>query len=204
MEQLKNMKQTLMNCVQGQLGDLKNTDTKELGEAIDMIKDLEEAMYYCSIVKAMEDSDKEKSAMRYTYPPVMYNGGNMNMNDDRMYYNGGGSYPYGFGNNMNGNRGGERNYSRMYYDERISPEHIRYDDYYPVEMRDYREGRSPRTRRMYMESKELHQGKEKQMKELEEYMQELTHDIMEMIADSTPEEKTMLSQKLTTLAGKVQ
>ena len=193
MEQLKNMKQTLMNCVQGQLGDLKNTDTKELGEAIDMIKDLEEAMYYCSIVKAMEDSDKERSAMKYTYPPVMYNGGNMNMND------GGGSYLYGFGN-----RGGGRNYSRMYYDERISPEHIRYDDYYPVEMRDYREGRSPKTRRMYMESKELHQGKEKQMKELEEYMQELTHDIMEMIADSTPEEKAMLSQKLTTLAGKVQ
>ena len=30
-------------------------------------------------------------------------------------------------------------------------------DEYPIEMRDYREGRSPIARKMYMESKEMHQ-----------------------------------------------
>jgi len=39
-EELKSMKTQLMSCVQGQIGNLKNVDTKELGEAIDMIKDL--------------------------------------------------------------------------------------------------------------------------------------------------------------------
>ena len=57
MERLKKMKETLMCAVESEInGDLKHVDTKELGEAIDMIKDLEEAMYYCSIVKAMEEN----------------------------------------------------------------------------------------------------------------------------------------------------
>ena len=46
-------------------------------------------------------------------------------------------------------------------------------------MRDAREGRSGRSRKSYIESKEMHQDKEMQMKELEKYMQELTHDITE-------------------------
>ena len=74
---------------------------------------------------------------------------------------------------------------------------------YPREIRDYREGRSPIQRRNYIESKELHHNKEKQMKELEEYMNELTKDIMEMIEDASPEEKTILSQKINTLADKI-
>jgi hypothetical protein len=32
---------------------LGEVDTKELGEAIDMIKDLEEAIYYCTVTEAM-------------------------------------------------------------------------------------------------------------------------------------------------------
>ena len=30
---------------------IREVDTKELGEAIDMIKDLEEAIYYCTVTK---------------------------------------------------------------------------------------------------------------------------------------------------------
>ena len=41
------------------------------------------------------------------------------------------------------------------------------------------------------------------MHELEKYMQELSHDVMDMINDSSPEEKQILSQKLMTLAEKV-
>ena len=60
MEQLKNIEQCLISSVQGQLGDLKKVNAKELGEVMDMIKDLEEAMYYCSIIEAMDNSKKEK------------------------------------------------------------------------------------------------------------------------------------------------
>ena len=44
MERLKQMKEMLISCVQGQLSDLQNANTEELGEAIDMIKDLSEAI----------------------------------------------------------------------------------------------------------------------------------------------------------------
>jgi hypothetical protein len=38
---------------------LECVDAKELGEVIDMIKDVEEAMYYHTIVEAMEGKGKE-------------------------------------------------------------------------------------------------------------------------------------------------
>jgi hypothetical protein len=38
---------------------LDSVDAKELGEAIDMIKDLSEAIYYCTITEAMEAKGKE-------------------------------------------------------------------------------------------------------------------------------------------------
>lgn len=90
MDLLKQMKENLIANVQGQMSNLHQADCKELGAAVDMIKDLSEAIYYCSVTEAMESSDKEKSnAMRYTYPPVMYNGYGTYMNSDQMYYNGG-------------------------------------------------------------------------------------------------------------------
>ncbi len=49
----------------------------------------------------------------------------------------------------------------------------------------------------------MHEGKEKQMMELEKYMKELSGDMMEMINDATPEEKEILSPKLSTLAEKI-
>ena len=79
-----------------------------------------------------------------------------------------------------------------------------YEGTYPSEIRDFREGRSGMMRRTYMESKELHQGKEKKIQELEDYVRELGEDITEMIQDASPEEKQILAQKLSTLADKVQ
>jgi hypothetical protein len=54
MERLKYMKEALISCVEKELGNLLEADSKELGEAIDMIKDLEETIYYSTITKAME------------------------------------------------------------------------------------------------------------------------------------------------------
>ena len=78
-----------------------------------------------------------------------------------------------------------------------------YEREYPIELRDSREGRSPLSRKQYMESKELHQDKAKQLRDLEKYMQELTSDIAEMIEDSTPEEKQLLQKKISSLATKI-
>jgi hypothetical protein len=144
------------------LGDLSSVDTKELGEAIDMIKDLSEAIYYCTVTEAMEHKSGEKDKPIHAYR-------DMDKEQGRMYYDG---YPVATRN-------------------------------YPVDMRDYREGRSPMTRKMYMEHKELHHGKEVQIQELEKYMQELSHDLTEMIEDSSIEEKQMLQRKLTALAAKI-
>ena len=196
MERLKNMKETLLSAAQSQMGNLAAADTKELGQVIDMIKDLEEAIYYCSITEAMkENKEKEKYSQMYyqeRYLPIpmmneMYQRDMDRNSYGRMYY------PDRIMNNRDEstNRGNSR-----YYTERDW-------DMYPINTRDGREGRSPLSRKSYMEAKELHQGKEIQMKELDKYIQELGHDITEMIQDASPEEKQMLQQKISALATKL-
>ena len=59
MEDLKILKKNLMSCVQSQMMNPQEANTEELGEVVDMIKDLSETMYYCS----MEKSEKEKELM---------------------------------------------------------------------------------------------------------------------------------------------
>ena len=142
MHRLKKMKEELMCCVQAQMNDLSQVDTKELGEAIDMIKDLSEAMYYHAITEAMEEHEKTKRS------------------------------------------GTDKHHGDW-------------------DTKDCREGKSPRCRKLYMEAKEMHHDKTKQMVDLENYLHELSQDIMEMIQDASPEEKQLLQQKISTLAGKI-
>lgn len=93
MERLKMMKDCLMAQVQAQMGNLDKVDVHELGEAIDMIKDLEEALYYCHIVKAMEEKEpnsweNNSSIMFYTERPnsIKYaNNSNTDYNDMEYY-----------------------------------------------------------------------------------------------------------------------
>lgn len=184
MEQLKNMKHTLTSLVEGELAHIDRADYQEVGGAIDMIKDLSEAIYYCTITEAMEKSDKDKESQPRYYMPYYpmseryYKDRDMDRDYGRMYYGGG-----------NGGSQGATTYNQ--------------DKYYPTSTRDYREGISPMTRKMYMESKEMQHPKEKKMKELEQYMQELGHDLTEMITEASPEEKQILHKKLTELATKL-
>ena len=198
MEQLKSMKHQLTSIVQEQLSNTQNVDTKELGEAVDMIKDLAEAIYYCTITEAMEENNKEEKKQQhimYYTPYKIYPDYYRDMDYNKMYYSGmygaGGATPSSIGMGSMGSNSRE-------HQDRIMPRE------YPIEMRDYREGRSGMSRRTYMESKENHQSKEVQMKELEKYMKELSEDISEMIEDATPEERQVLHQKIMTLAEKVQ
>lgn len=219
MEKLKSMKDSLVACAQAQMGNLQNVDTKELGEAIDMIKDLEEAIYYCTITKAMEEKDKNGGHNQQMMYPMMYYDSSMQGNNARrggsrgyeepIMYNDGYKYdPYleemmnkrrgimyynGSSNSSGGNSSGSNTSSGSNGGNRN----------YPMEIRDAREGRSGVRRRFYMEAKEENHGTPAKMKELEEYLKELAEDVTEMIDGASPEEKAMLQQKLVSLANKV-
>ena len=194
-EALKMMKEQLMSCVQGQLGDISKVDAHELGEAVDMIKDLAEAIYYCTITESMEKSEENKSQGEtninyYTTP--YYN----KMYPDYRDMERTGGYMYyptdGNGGNMSGGSNGGNRGGRSYYTEMPN-----------IMGRDPREGRSPMRRRMYMEGKEMHNDPNSQLHELEAYLQELSSDITEMIKDASPEERATLHQKMTMLANKI-
>lgn len=195
-EEMKTMKTQLMACIQSQMGQLDKADAEELGEAVDMVKDLSEAIYYCTITEAMEKGDKQKERetvnnINYYTAPIGYNKTypdyyrDMERNGGYMYYPGGSNTSGG--NNAQG--GGTRGYQ----------EPMMYSD----TMRDPREGRSPMRRRMYMEGKEMHKDTNSQLHELEAYLQELSTDITEMVKDASPEERATLKQKMTTLANKI-
>ena len=191
MERLKSIKDNLIAAVQCQ--DISSADAKEMGEVVDMIKDIEEAIYYCTITKAMEEKYPEQS-MYYggrggrmrgyipymNYRPEIYR----DMDYDRMYYT-----ESGMAQTPSGRYSGS-------VSQRTKMEA-------PVRIYDSREGRSGMTRRNYMEGKEMHHNQDVQMQELKKYMQELSEDITEMIQDASPDEKLLLKQKLTSLIQKL-
>lgn len=147
MKKLCKIKDTLINLVEQQMTNPQCVDTHEMGEVIDMIKDLAETCYYVSIVEAMEDKEDHEESNRQT---------------DTMYY--------GIGAMNDDNK---------------------------------KMGHSPMKRKSYIESKELHMDQARQMRELEDYAQVLTSDLLEMIQDATPEEKQLLQRKIATLATKI-
>lgn len=201
MEQLRNIEQCLIGTVQGQMGDLKKVNAKEMGEVIDMIKDLEEAMYYCSIIDAMEKSNEKEE---HSQTP-------MNIS----YYMEGG----------NGTSGGthyydtpSRNSDGQFTSSDNTRNYVPYMEYAPYMMRDrawrndhlnYEDGemssngRSYYSRRMYMEGKNSGSDDQKSMKDLDHYIKDLGEDLTEMIIKATPEEKQILSTKLAQLSAKI-
>ena len=245
------MKENLMNTIQGQMTHLHDVDTKELGEAVDMIKDLSEAIYYCTITEAMEEKEEkgEKNGSMMYYPVMYYREGNttdgrdnsrggrrnyeeryyedynmryhhpypycpeeeyyrdMDKMKGRMYYNGGGSSGSGGGNSGGssggGSGGGASSGSSSSSNGSGTRSYSEQPMYFAEMMRDSREGRSPQSRKMYMESKEMHKDKASQLQELEKYTQELTSDLVEMIEGASPEEKQYLSNRIAALASKI-
>ena len=102
MERLKRIKENLVNCVESQInGNMQEVNTKELGEAIDMIKDMSEAIYYCNVSKAMEEREEEEKYSRKYYTPYVHypdytryrdmdrDYGKMYYHDDNMTHNDG-------------------------------------------------------------------------------------------------------------------
>ena len=187
MERLKTIKSQLIAQVQTQMGDLKKVDAKELGEVIDMIKDIAQTEYYCKVYEAMEKPQEEsKETNNYYYtekylPPK---------SGERMYYPDSDGEPKMYSSRY----GHEPGRSEEYYERE-----------YPLQyLRDEREGRSPIKRKMYMETKATNPDSSKALKALESYMQDLTADMTEMLEKATPEEKAVVQKKINTLAVKIQ
>lgn len=196
-EKLKSIQECLASAAEAQVYDLENVDAQELGEVIDIIKDIEETIYYCTVTKAMKEGSENQE------PEVMYYGGYRKEHpswrekemeewpDERRYYNGKGSSQTS--STSSGHMNSGTGNGNSYYTEKE----------YPHAFEDPREGKSYRSRRMYMESKESKQDKTVQMRELEKYMQELAQDITEMIEGTSAEEKQYLSKKISALATKI-
>jgi len=139
------MKEALVGCVQGQVyGNMEKVDAQELGAAIDMIKDLSEAIYYCTITEAMEEEgeDKEgkgKHGMMYysrttpmyhmPYPVEMYDPRNRERYYSPMYAqsgeNSGGYSSSSNGNSSNSSGGNDARGggTRGYHEGMIPGEH---------------------------------------------------------------------------------
>lgn len=194
---------------------IENIDTCEMKEAIDMLKDLSYAMYHRVLTETMLESDTEEIMDmfdRYGEDRRFY---------DHYRYKNGRFAPKGHGTYR---RGYEEPMYRMPLDmyKDYSAKELRDMDrrtkgvmYYsePMgdqmhQMHDGKDGRSWKSRRGYMESKELHkdntpEAKQHKMKELEKYMSELSSDVTEMIVDASPEERSLLKQKLQVLTQKI-
>ena len=187
---------------------IENVDAKEMGEVVDMIKDLNEAEYKAVIVKSMKEADEEqkeydKELLRALKDEYGEESGRRYY-DEYRYKTTGRFAPKGKGSYV-GRRGYEeppyyhsyperdmdREYGRMYYTEPTASE-SGYD----------------RAKRMYTETKEMHKNntpedKEHKMKSLDSYTKELASDITGMVADMTAEEKNLLRNKLSNLVSKI-
>lgn len=187
---------------------VENVDTSEMGEVVDMIKDLAEAEYHSIISKAMKKADEEEeeydkellrslkaeygeeSGRRY-YDQYRYANGRFAPKGKGTYRRGYEEPPYMHmypeSEHM---RDMDRDYGKMYYTEPMS------------------ESNYDRAKRNYTETKEMHKAntpedKEHKMKSLDSYMKELSSDITGLIGDMTAEERGLVKAKLSTLVTKL-
>lgn len=206
-KRMHEMIEKLSECAKAQFDKgWEHVDTCEMGQAIDMMKDLSEAMYYRTLTKAMEDSDSDEvlemferygdGGRRY-YDHYRYADGRFAPKGHGTYRRGYEEPPY-YHMTPEMYRDMDRDMGRMYYTEPTMN----------TSMRDSREGRSGMSRRAYMENKELHKAntpadKEAKVRDLNTYMTELAADMSEIINDATPEEKSVLKSKLSALVTKI-
>lgn len=193
---------------------IENVDTSEMGEVVDMIKDLAEAEYHSIISKAMKKADEEEeeydkellrslkaeygeeSGRRY-YDQYRYaNGrfapkghGTRRGYEEPPYYH----MPVNY-NDMEYMRDMDKSRGKMYYSEPIAP-HVSESNY-------------DRAKRHYTETKEMHSGittedKEQRMKALDKYIKTVTNEIIKIVSDNaTAEEKNLIKSNINNLVSR--
>lgn len=190
-----------------------HVDTCEMGQVVDMIKDLAEAEYRATITKAMEKANEEEEEYdkillrelkeeygedtgRRFYDHYRYADGRFAPKGHGTYRRGYEEPPYWHMtperyHEMEYGRDMDRGNGRMYYTE---PTHT--------------ESRYESAKRAYTESKELHKGndpqdKEAKMRELEKYMKEMSDDLLNLMKGMSQEEMNMAKSKLSVLVSKM-
>lgn len=187
---------------------IENVDTSEMGQVVDMIKDLAEAEYHSIISKAMKKADEEEE--EYDKELLRSLKAEYGEESGRRYYD---QYRYANGRFAPKGKGTyRRGYEEPpYYHMYPEAEHMRDIDrdygkmYYTEPMS---ESNYDRAKRNYTETKEMHKAntpedKEHKMKSLDSYTKELASDITGMVADMSAEEKNLLRTKLSTLVSKI-
>lgn len=187
---------------------IENVDTSEMGQVVDMIKDLAEAEYHSIISKAMKKADEEEE--EYDKELLRSLKAEYGEESGRRYYD---QYRYANGRFAPKGKGTyRRGYEEPpYYHMYPEAEHMRDIDrdygkmYYTEPMS---ESNYDRAKRNYTETKEMHKAntpedKEHKMKSLDSYTKELASDITGMVADMSAEEKNLLKTKLSTLVSKI-
>ena len=211
-ERIHKMIECLTEKALGELDKgVENVNTEEMGEAVDMIKDLCEAEYKAVIVKSMKKADEEeegynKELLRALKDEYGEEGGRRYY-DEYRYMRTGRYAPKGKGTYV-GRRGYEEPpYYHMYPDRDMDREYGRMYYTEPTSTHTAESGYD-RAKRNYTETKEMHKNntpedKEHKMKSLDSYTKELASDITGMVADMSAEEKNLLRTKLSTLVSKI-
>lgn len=166
MKHLIKIKKQLVDCVEEELSQgLCSVDTHELGEVIDMIKDLDEAIFYC--IMGHHQLEKDEAATTALQHCCHCDGVEIEEEPEEHTF--------------------------------MKKEHMAatYDAH------DEKEGHSYKKRKAYLEAKERNSDKIVQMKELEEYMKDLSMDITDMIKDASTEERQLLEKRIQSLATKI-
>ena len=195
---------------------VENIDTKEMGEVAEIIKELSEAEYYAKISKAMDEAEYgEDYDYMGAYDEYERKGYRGQRRDSKGRYMSRRGYESRMMPEMNWDdmeymRDMDRDYGKMYYTDGMNG-NSRGGSSSGMSNggnRGYSESRYDRARRGYEETKSMHkdnspESKQMKMKELENYMKELSTDVTEMIMDASPEEKSMLKSKMQVLMQKI-
>lgn len=207
----------IMECVKAKVEAI-GLDNFE-GQNLDDLKDFTEIAKNIAcfdkdyrIVEAMEKSEDNEDIMRMVEQYEDY--------PDRRFYD---NYRYANGRFAPKGRGTRRGYIEPLYFHQMPDDYRTWEDK-PVQermrdldrmsgrmhytepttaTRDSREGKSGMMRRSYIEAKEMHKDKDTTMHELEKYLKGVSEDITDVIGSMTPEERSMLKSKMSTLVTKL-
>lgn len=206
-----------MECVKAKVEAI-GLDNFE-GQNLDDLKDFTEIAKNIAcfdkdyrIVEAMEKSEDNEDIMRMVEQYEDY--------PDRRFYD---NYRYANGRLAPKGRGTRRGYIEPLYFHQMPDDYRTWEDKPMQERmrdldrmsgrmhytepttatRDSREGKSGMMRRSYIEAKEMHKDKDTTMQELEKYLKGVSEDITDVIGSMTPEERSMLKSKMSTLVTKL-
>lgn len=207
----------IMECVKAKVESI-GLDNFE-GQNLDDLKDFTEIAKNIAcfdkdyrIVEAMEKSEDNEDIIRMVEQYEDY--------PDRRFYD---NYRYANGRLAPKGRGTRRGYIEPLYFHQMPDDYRTWEDkpmqermrdldrmggrmHYtePITAtRDSREGKSGMMRRSYIEAKEMHKDKDTTMQELEKYLKGVSEDITDVIGSMTPEERSMLKSKMSTLVTKL-